>query len=111
KDRKWVFFSQSGPQSITAQGNLRLNHYPLIRNATVQGLGVARLPRYVAMPEIHAGRLETALEEYRSPLRPIYLVYAYQGNLPVKNRLMIDFIRNWFTDRPDLLETNGPNSV
>ncbi|WP_430471244.1 LysR family transcriptional regulator [Thalassospira lucentensis] len=111
KDRKWVFFSQSGPQSITAQGNLRLNHYPLIRNATVQGLGVARLPRYVAMPEIHAGRLETALEEYRSPLRPIYLVYAYQGNLPVKNRLMIDFIRNWFTERPDLLETNGPNSV
>ena len=111
KDRKWVFFSQSGPQSITAQGNLRLNHYPLIRNATVQGLGVARLPRYVAMPELHAGRLETALEEYRSPLRPIYLVYAYQGNLPVKNRLMIDFIRNWFTERPDLLETNGPNSV
>jgi len=108
KDRKWVFFSKDGPQSIAADGNLRLNHYPLIRNATVQGLGVARLPRYVALPEIRAGRLETALDEYRSPLRPIYLVYPYQGNLPIKNRLMIDFIRAWFTDRPDLLET-APN--
>jgi len=107
KDRKWVFFSDDGPTSITAEGNLRLNHYPLIRNATVQGLGVARLPRYVAMPEIRAGRIETALENYRSPLRPIYLVYPYQGNLPIKNRLMIDFIRNWFADRPDLLETTS----
>lgn len=107
KDRKWVFFSDDGPISITAEGNLRLNHYPLIRNATVQGLGVARLPRYVAMPEIRAGRIETALENYRSPLRPIYLVYPYQGNLPIKNRLMIDFIRNWFADRPDLLETTS----
>lgn len=105
KDRKWVFFSKDGPQSVLAEGNLRLNHYPLIRNATVQGLGVARLPRYVAMPEIRAGRLETALDDYRSPQRPIYLVYAYQGNLPIKNRLLIDFIRNWFTERPDLLET------
>ncbi|WP_417846963.1 LysR family transcriptional regulator [Thalassospira povalilytica] len=107
KDRKWVFFSDDGPTSITAEGNLRLNHYPLIRNATVQGLGVARLPRYVAMPEIRAGQIETALENYRSPLRPIYLVYPYQGNLPIKNRLMIDFIRNWFADRPDLLETTS----
>ncbi|MEE3045760.1 MAG: LysR family transcriptional regulator [Pseudomonadota bacterium] len=107
KDRKWVFFSDDGPTSITAEGNLRLNHYPLIRNATVQGLGVARLPRYVAMPEIRAGRIATALENYRSPLRPIYLVYPYQGNLPIKNRLMIDFIRNWFADRPDLLETTS----
>ena len=105
KDGKWVFFSKDGPQSVLAEGNLRLNHYPLIRNATVQGLGVARLPRYVAMPEIRAGRLETALDDYRSPQRPIYLVYAYQGNLPIKNRLLIDFIRNWFTERPDLLET------
>lgn len=105
KDGKWVFFSKDGPQSVLAEGNLRLNHYPLIRNATVQGLGVARLPRYVAMPEILAGRLETALDDYRSPQRPIYLVYAYQGNLPIKNRLLIDFIRNWFTERPDLLET------
>lgn len=107
KDRTWVFFSKDGPQSIKAAGNLRLNHYPLIRNATVRGLGVSYLPRYVAMPEIMAGRLETALEEYRSPLRPIYLVYAYQANLPIKNRLFIDFIRNWFLDRPDLLETVG----
>lgn len=107
KDRKWVFFSKDGPQSVAVEGTLRLNHYPLIRNATVQGLGVSNLPRYVAMPEIRAGRLESALDEYRSPLRPIYLVYAYQGNLPIKNRLLIDFIRNWFAERPDLLETLG----
>jgi DNA-binding transcriptional LysR family regulator len=104
KDRKWVFFSDEGPTSVTAEGNLRLNHYPLIRNATVQGLGVARLPRYVAMPEIRAGRIESALDHYRSPLRPIYLVYPYQRQLPVKNRLIIEFIKSWFTERPDLLE-------
>ncbi len=105
KDGNWVFFSDDGAQSVPAIGNLRLNHYPLLRNAAIRGLGVARLPRYVALPAIFEGLLETALDGYSSPLRPIYLVYPYQDNLPVKNRLMIDFIRSWFVERPDLLET------
>jgi DNA-binding transcriptional LysR family regulator len=105
KAGNWVFFSDGGAQSVPAIRNLRLNHYAVLRNAAIRGLGVARLPRYVALPAISEGLLETALDGYSSPLRPIYLVYPYQANLPVKNRLMIDFIRNWFIERPDLLET------
>ncbi|MFH1805106.1 MAG: LysR substrate-binding domain-containing protein [Pseudomonadota bacterium] len=105
RDNTWVFFAPDGPQSVLVSGTLRLNHYPLIRNAACAGLGVARLPRYIALPEIHAGRLAPRLETWHSPRSPIYLVYPFQGNLPVKNRLLIDFIRDWFYARPDLLET------
>lgn len=106
KDHRWLFFGKDGPVSVLVDGNLRLNHYPLIRNAACQGLGVARLPRYIAMTEIDAGCLETRLDDYTSPRSPISLVYPYQGAQPLKNRLFIDFIRNWFHGRPHLLETN-----
>jgi|TARA_R110000751_G_scaffold2036_11_gene10966 DNA-binding transcriptional LysR family regulator len=111
KDNRWLFFGADGPQSIVVRGTLRLNHYPLIRNAACNNLGVARLPRYIAMAEIAAGRLETRLDAYKSPRSPISLVYPYQGALPLKNRLFIDFIRNWFHTRPDLLETKGGASL
>lgn len=110
-DNRWLFFGEDGPQSILVRGTLRLNHYPLIRNAACQGLGVARLPRYIAMQEISAGRLETRLNAYTSPQSPISLVYPYQGALPLKNRLLIDFIRDWFYARPDLLETGKRASL
>lgn len=111
KDRHWVFFGPDGAQTIPVRGNLRLNHYPLLRNAACAGLGVVRLPRYVALPEIRAGRLETRLDAYGSPRSPIYLVYPYQGRLPLKNRLFIDFVRDWFHDRPDLLETRRTEQI
>ncbi len=104
KDGRWIFFSPDGPESIPVSGRLRLNHYPLIRDAACAGAGVARLPRYVVAAEVAAGRLELALSGYDSPRSPIYLVYPYQGSLPLKNRLLIDFIRHWFRERPGLLQ-------
>ena len=75
----------------------------LIRTAAVAGHGVARLPRYIAVPEITAGRLVEVLSEFRSPASPIYLVYIRESRLPRRVRLMVDFIRDWFRASPELL--------
>lgn len=107
KDSRWHFFSGTTPLSVSVSGPLRLNHYPLLREAAKIGVGIALLPRYILEPELEKGTLELALDDYTTPSSPIYLVYPYQVHLPLKNRLLIDFIHNWFRNRPSLLEKFG----
>jgi DNA-binding transcriptional LysR family regulator len=107
KQGKWTFSNDRESITVKVDGPIRLNHYPLIRDAAITGLGVALLPRYILEPELQKGRLELALTDYRTPTSPIYLVYPYQGHLPLKNRLLIDFIRDWFLSRPTLLAPMG----
>lgn len=107
KDSKWIFFSGETKLTVPVSGPIRLNHYPLLREAAKTGLGVALLPRYILEPEIRNGTLELALTDYGTPTSQIYLVYPYQIHLPLKNRLLIDFIHSWFRNRPSLLQKFG----
>jgi DNA-binding transcriptional LysR family regulator len=107
---EWIFYADADPIAVKVTGPIRLNHYPLIRDAAISGLGVALLPRYILEPELQKGRLELALTNYKTPTSPIYIVYPYQGHLPLKNRLLIDFIRDWFQSRPALLAPMGVGS-
>lgn len=102
-DAHWTFFRDGAARSVRVEGPISLNHFPLIRNAAVTGLGIARLPRYLARPEIAVGRLVEILPEYASPASPIYLVYIREDRLPRRVRLLVDFIRDWFRGRPELL--------
>lgn len=102
-DGNWTYFQGENAVSIPVSAVLSLNHFPLIRTAAVAGQGVARLPRYIAVPEIAAGRLVEVLTAYRSPASPIYLVYIRENRLPRRVRLLVDFIRDWFRAAPELL--------
>lgn len=107
-DGRWTYFQGESAYSVRVPATLSLNHFPLIRNAAVAGQGIARLPRYLAVPEIAAGRLVEVLMEYRSPASPIYLVYIRESRLPRRVRLLVDFIRDWFRAAPELL-LQGPS--
>lgn len=107
RDGHWSFFRDGDARSVPVAGPVSLNHFPLIRNAAVAGVGVARLPRYLAAPEIAAGRLVEVLPDHQSPSSPIYLVYIREDRLPRRVRLLVDFIGDWFRARPDLLRPGG----
>lgn len=102
-DGRWTYFQGESAFSVPVDAALSLNHFPLIRTAALAGQGVARLPRYLAVPEIAAGRLVELLSDYRSPTSPIYLVYIRESRLPRRVRLLVDFIRDWFRASPELL--------
>jgi DNA-binding transcriptional LysR family regulator len=103
RDGRWTFFSDGRAESVAISGPVSLNHFPLVRDAAVSGMGVARLPRYLAAPEIAAGRLIEVLGDHASPVSPIYLVYIRETRLPRRVRVLVDFVRDWFRGRPELL--------
>lgn len=78
-----------------------MNHFALLRQAALQGLGVARLPNYLVRDDIAEGRLAQVLPEYKAsdPL-PVFLVYPWQRHIPLKNRRFIDFTLEHFGQAP-----------
>lgn len=46
---------------------------------------------YQVNEDVRAGRLQLVLEDFEAAPRPVQLVYAPQGRLPLKLRAFIDF--------------------
>ncbi|WP_207061784.1 LysR family transcriptional regulator [Motiliproteus sp. SC1-56] len=102
-DQRWPMLIDGDIQRHPISWRMSVNHYPLIREAAIQGQGLARLPSYLAEKDVAAGKLDAVLTDFLPPPQPIYLVYDYQGALPLKNRTFIDFTRKWFADRQALM--------
>lgn len=73
-------------------GNLVASDASVIRDASIQGLGVAILPSHVVAHDVRASRLTRVLEgELREEI-PINLVYAQKRRLPLRVRAFVDFV-------------------
>jgi DNA-binding transcriptional LysR family regulator len=95
---RWPLSVNGDLQRHPVAWTMSTDHYPLIREAALAGKGLARLPTYLVEKDVREGRLDSVLNDFLAPAQPIYLVYDYQGMLPLKNRKFIDFVKNWFAD-------------
>ncbi len=68
-------FGARGQERIRLQGRLRANNGELVRDAAVQGLGIAYLPTFIVDPELASGRLVTVLDAFRPARTAVYAVY------------------------------------
>ena len=65
-----------------------------IKQAAIQGLGIASLPNYVVADAIATGQLSTMMENWYSPPRPIYMLYQRLGYVPAHIQIFTDFMRD-----------------
>lgn len=89
--KEWTFMRDGQSQSIDIKGNYRVNNSEALREAMLQGLGIGRLPTFVAGPDIVAGRLIKLLDQYQMPNQSIYAVFSERQFLPAKVRAFVDF--------------------
>lgn len=62
-----------------------------LRDAAVDGVGIARLLHYQAYDALQSGKLSLVLEEYELPPFPIHLLHAAHSHMPLKMRRFLDF--------------------
>lgn len=93
----WRFKPAGGSsRSITVDGRLHLSDATSIREATLAGMGVADLPRYLIARDLEDGRLVRVLESVPRVVRGIYVVYAPSPFTPAKVRLFVEALRDGF---------------
>ncbi len=94
----WPFTVNGEIERFIVGGDFSVNSNPLIKRATLQGKGLAWMPSYVVHRELKSGVLVRGLSDFASPAVSFFLVYVYQKAMPLRQRRLIDFIKNWFEE-------------
>jgi DNA-binding transcriptional LysR family regulator len=103
----WFYRDVSGVRELRVSGSLQVNDVPMIRNAALEGIGIALLPTWLVADELSTGRIRRILPEY--DLTPtgfdagLYAVFPRTPQMAPKMRAFLDFLVETFSKRaPDL---------
>ena len=85
--------------NVRVAGNFSVDHGESLRQAVLDGLGIAYMPTFIVGPDVAAGLLETALGAQVQSRQHVYAVYPRSRNLLPKVRALVDYLVERF--RPD----------
>ena len=89
---RWLF-GQHGEVSVEVKGNLIANNGDALVAAAIGGQGIIYKPNFLVKEAIAAGQLiELTLDHPCLEQEGIYAFYPQQRHLPLKVRVMIDFL-------------------
>lgn len=94
---EWVFEYKDHIETVAVRGNYRVNNSEALLAGCLQGVGVGRLPDFIAKPYIDNGELIQLLPEYKMPEKNIWAVFPERAYMPVKVRAFIDYLSEVLT--------------
>lgn len=97
---RWTFIRGSRKETVHVKGPLRANSSLALRQAVLQGLGVASVPRFLVGEELARGALVQVLPEWSLPEHGIFALTPERELMPRKTRVFIDFFRGRLGDPP-----------
>ena len=90
---EWHFLDRKGaPATVKVSGNLVTNSGETLRQAALQGVGVALAAGFLVRDDLDAGRLVRLLPEYRTVEITMNAVYPHRHHLSAKVRTFIDML-------------------
>lgn len=92
----WKFLKEGELVRMQVDGKFSVNSNSLIKKLALKSQGLALIPSYVIHKELQSGELVQVLTDYCEPAFSFYLSYVYQKNLAKKNRVLIDYIKDYF---------------
>jgi len=93
---QWQFNKKEEQVCIHVEGNYRVNNSEALMQAVMKGLGIGRLPSFVAGDALRDGSLINLFPEYRMPAKKVYAIYPERHYLPAKVRAFLDFSIEYF---------------
>lgn len=98
---EWTLIGDNTPETVSVSGNYSVNNSEALLEALREGIGIGRLPTFVAGPDLKTGRLVKLFESYRIPDHTFYAVFPEREYLPAKVRAFLDFaIEHFGGDQP-----------
>lgn len=88
-----------GVIAVAVGGSLTSNESMALLAAAGQGAGIAMQPRFVAQPEVAAGRLVEVLPAWQPQALGIHAIYTSRQHMPPALRALLDYLADWFTKR------------
>ena len=92
-EREWLFRHHLASHAVPVAGRLTLNSTDMRLHAAMRGLGIVRLPGYLAAPYVNSGALKVVRFEERPVADTLSVVYRSR-QLPLKTRLFLEHFQN-----------------
>ncbi|WED25598.1 substrate binding domain-containing protein [Vibrio sp. DW001] len=94
---EWIFEYNDYIERVSVRGNYRVNNSEAILAGCLQGLGVGRLPDFIAKSYINSAELIQLLPGYNMPEKSIWAVFPERAYMPVKVRVFTDYLSDTLT--------------
>lgn len=94
----WSFRIQDEIEAITVGGSFHANSPRAIAHMAAAGLGIGRVPLYVAQPFLDQGTLQIILQDFEVPEFGLYAIYPPARHLTARIRALLDHLK---TSCPD----------
>lgn len=88
----WSFLIDGEIHWFPAQGRLQANSGDALLEAAICGLGIARLPTFIAEQAVREGRLEILLPEFPTLALGIYAVFPGSRQMPHRVRALVEHL-------------------
>jgi DNA-binding transcriptional LysR family regulator len=89
----WSFRAPGGGSEIVkVSGALTTDSGDVLREASVNGIGIAHATWWIFREDLKAGRLVSLLEPYETEADPISVVFPANRRIPAKVRALVDFL-------------------
>jgi DNA-binding transcriptional LysR family regulator len=89
----WRFCKADQVLDVQVRGSLTVNDPALALRAALDGLGIVQLPEMSVAPLVAEGRLARLLGDWSPRRTEFSLFYSSRRHLPVKVRMLVDFMR------------------
>jgi DNA-binding transcriptional LysR family regulator len=96
---QWKLTGPDGEHWISVPWRLCANNAEVLKQAALNGRGIALLPTFMAGADLESGALEPVLKDYHAPEIALYAIYPPTRHLSLKVRLFIDFLVERFKER------------
>ena len=88
---EWKFIGEEGETAVRTKGRFRVNNSEALCTTLIAGLGIGRLPTFIAGSHLAAGRLRRVLPTFMMPEQALYSVFPERRHVPAKVRAFVDF--------------------
>ncbi len=94
----WNSIEPKAGDEFEATGSFEGNNTDVVFRAALAGLGIARLPCYIADCKFKSGELVHVMPEYAPPSTDIVVMFADRRNLAPKSRAFVDYLARRFAE-------------
>lgn len=97
----WPFLDENQkPHTQPVQGRLKFSNAEVCLQAAIEGLGITRLPAFIAGEALKQGLIVQVLTPYEVSPHGLYAVYPPAKYLAQRSRALIDFLAEAFAGQP-----------
>jgi DNA-binding transcriptional LysR family regulator len=90
--KQWTFRSGRQTIAVPISGSLMTDNIVMLRQATLDGIGIARLPMSLVSADIESGKLQRILSDHALGEPSLFIVHPYRRHMPTKVRAVIDYL-------------------